>query len=328
MNVVVKCIAGSHLFGTNTINSDTDYKGVYLPEPKDILLGKVKSSINTGTNKTNTKNTSEDVDIEFYSLQKFMKMLAEGQTVALELLWTPEHLIVEKTPLWDEIVSHRYELTHKKVTAFVGYCKTQANKYGVKGSRMAAAKLVVNYLENVAEDYPGIKIGTPSIWNFMFRRFNKTEHIEFGHQKVGEKTIAFMEICGRKYQETIKIQYMLDSLKKLYASYGARAKQAELNEGIDWKALSHAYRVCTQAIELLDTGRMTLPLPINALEVVRAIKLGKLNFNQVRPLLEAKVEQVMEMEKLSHLQLEMNYQKWCEDFIVNKYKELINESRS
>lgn len=37
MKVLVKCVAGSHLFGTNTENSDKDYKGVYIPDADSIL---------------------------------------------------------------------------------------------------------------------------------------------------------------------------------------------------------------------------------------------------------------------------------------------------
>ena len=103
MNIIVKAVAGSHLFGTNTPTSDTDYKGVYMPSKEDILLGRAKSSLNLSTNQTNEKNSSEDEDVEFYSLQKFMKMLDEGQTVALELLWTPDDMIIEESSLWREI---------------------------------------------------------------------------------------------------------------------------------------------------------------------------------------------------------------------------------
>ena len=101
MNIVVKAIAGSHLFGTNTPQSDTDYKGVFIPDAKDILLQRAKKSISTKTGSNESKNTKDDIDVEFYSLQKFMEMLAQGQTVAIELLFTPANMILEKSPLWD-----------------------------------------------------------------------------------------------------------------------------------------------------------------------------------------------------------------------------------
>ena len=42
MNLIVKSIFGSHLYGTNTENSDTDYKGIYLPSKNDCYLNNVK----------------------------------------------------------------------------------------------------------------------------------------------------------------------------------------------------------------------------------------------------------------------------------------------
>lgn len=38
--------------------------------------------------------------------------------------------------------------------------------------------------------------------------------------------------------------------QRLVNEYGQRALQAERNEGIDWKALSHAVRVGREALEL------------------------------------------------------------------------------
>ena len=38
LNIVVKMKFGSHLYGTSTPLSDTDYKAVYIPEARDIIL--------------------------------------------------------------------------------------------------------------------------------------------------------------------------------------------------------------------------------------------------------------------------------------------------
>ena len=217
MKILVKAIAGSHLFGTDTPSSDTDYKGVYLPSAEDILLQKVKKTISIKTNTSGKKNTSEDVDIEYYSLHKYMQMLFEGQTVALELLWTPEDMILEKDPLWDYITSHRDELIHSKVTAFVGYCKTQADKYGVKGSRMAAAKLFIQYLETL-NSYTKLS----EIWEDLTKKFSNIEHINFGlTAKNGEnhEQYRYIEVCNRKHLESVKVEYALQSVVKLYESY-------------------------------------------------------------------------------------------------------------
>lgn len=46
MKILVKAVAGSHLFGTNTEKSDKDFKGVFLPSADDILLGKFDQTVN------------------------------------------------------------------------------------------------------------------------------------------------------------------------------------------------------------------------------------------------------------------------------------------
>jgi predicted nucleotidyltransferase len=320
MNVLVKAIAGSHLFGTNTPASDKDFKGVYLPSSEDILLGTAKSSINIKTNNSGLKNDKDDVDVEFYSLQKFMQMLYEGQTVALELLWTPEDQIISTSPFWEELRSHRTELLHKKVTAFVGYCKTQADKYGVKGSRMGAAKKAIEFWKTRPK-YD--RIGEHEI---EFREeLGDEEHIEFGIQETKMGPIHYVEICNRKFQPTVKVEYALDALNKLYQSYGHRAKQAESNEGIDWKALSHAYRVCCQAIEILQYGKLSLPLRDGEREMVLSIKQSKVPFKELQPRLEMKLAEVLEWQKMSELPAEFDHQKWCKDFVMKVYKEQVNK---
>lgn len=51
MKTIVKTIAGSHLFGLNTENSDTDYKGIYLPSAEQILLSSYPETISQSTGK-------------------------------------------------------------------------------------------------------------------------------------------------------------------------------------------------------------------------------------------------------------------------------------
>ena len=45
LNIILKIKFGSHLYGTNTPESDLGIKGVYLPSAHDILLGRVRKSV-------------------------------------------------------------------------------------------------------------------------------------------------------------------------------------------------------------------------------------------------------------------------------------------
>jgi len=312
VNIIVKAIAGSHLFGTNTPQSDTDYKGVFLPDAKDILLQRAKKSISTKTGSNESKNTKDDVDVEFYSLQKFMEMLAQGQTVAIELLFTPDNMIIDKSPLWDVITDHKEELVHKNVAAFVGYCKTQADKYGVKGSRMGAIKKTLTSISNT----PTVNRRLKEIWEHLYKDLKDVEHIRFYEQD----GLNVIDVCGRKLQETITVDYAWDVLDGIYKSYGHRAKQAETNEGIDWKALSHAYRVCVQAIEILNTGKLTLPINKNQRTYILSIKRGDVPFKLVKTSLENIIDKVSELEKTSTLRSDIDKEKWCDYFVCKHYR--------
>jgi len=69
MNIIVKMKFGSHLYGTDSEDSDLDYKGVFLPSKGEILLGRIPKSYSNSTKKGNEeRNTSDDIDTEIYSL--------------------------------------------------------------------------------------------------------------------------------------------------------------------------------------------------------------------------------------------------------------------
>ncbi len=59
MNILIKTYAGSHLFGTSTPESDTDYKGIYLPSSEQILLGNYPETIQQTTGASDEKNSKE-----------------------------------------------------------------------------------------------------------------------------------------------------------------------------------------------------------------------------------------------------------------------------
>lgn len=90
MTTLVEIKFGSHLYGTSTPASDLDLKAVHLPTARELLLQQVKGVRNDGTKADNTRrNTADDVDRESYALQKYLGLAAEGQTVALDMLFAP-----------------------------------------------------------------------------------------------------------------------------------------------------------------------------------------------------------------------------------------------
>lgn len=339
MNTIVKIRFGSHLYGTNTENSDTDYKGIYLPDMRNVILQSVKKSISVNTKTGNGKNTKDDVDSEMYSLQYFMKMLMDGQTVALDMLFANDENIVETSDIWREICNNREMFIHKNTKAFVGYCRTQAAKYGIKGSRISAIKTATEFISNIMKETKLVKyirddgycwtrqsVREP-VYNKLkdcFEELPVCEHITKYMDNTANQMIY--EVCGRKFQESCELSHVLKCLNEIFNNYGERARKAENNEGIDWKAVSHAFRVCYEIKELLKYHRITFPL--KEAGFIKDIKQGKMHYKKdmIGEKLEALMQEVEDESKKSTLP-EMVEQKVYDDFVVNIYNDVIRNEK-
>ncbi len=298
MRTVMKGYFGSHLYGTSTPESDVDFKEIFVPHPRDILLGTAMNHTNLNTNNTASKNTKDDVDHELYSLKYFFKLAAEGETVALDMLHTPPELVVKSDlpDVWKFIQDNRSRFYTTNMKAYLGYVRKQASKYGVKGSRLAALRGVLAIVNQIPEQWVDYQEGIPDRLRRtkvedIKHRLPENEFCEWvfhNHEKTGPQT--FYTVLGRKYQTTLSLVELKQSLNKLDAEYGERARKAEANEGIDWKALSHAYRAGYQLMEIYQTGDLVFPL--REASIIKLIKAGELPFKEVQELLEDTVDLV------------------------------------
>lgn len=300
---IIRIQHGSHLYGTNTESSDLDFKGVFLPSGRDLLLGTVPKVVDRRIKlSSGLKNEAGDVDDQSYSLQKFIKMVASGDTVGTEILFAPVSAVQEiDADIWSEVIRNRDAFLNKQCKGFVGYCQRQAAKYGIKGSRMAACKGIVELLESILAR-KGItsqtKLADISVELEVFVANHEFSFLMPIAGGAGDP-IMHLEVVDRKVPYTGTIKSAYDIYAKVYANYGARTRQAMDNEGIDWKAVSHAVRVSRQAIELLTSRFITFPRP--DAEQLLAIKQGKLDYNVVAPMLEGLVEEVDLASKASSL---------------------------
>ena len=296
MKNIVKMVFGSQLYGTSNENSDKDFKGIFMPSKEQIFLGKIPKSLSESTKKDiNFKNTADDIDTEMYSLQYFIHLACEGETVALDMLHAPENMLVESSSIWKELVQQRHFFYTKNLKAFVGYARRQASKYGIKGSRLNDAKRVLNYINSVSPG--GLKsmfIKLQNVWSLL----PEGEHIFKHPPDVGG--IRMYEVCGRKIGETASLEYLSSVVTNFYNNYGARAKEAAENKGVDWKAVSHALRAAYQVKQILVQKTVIFPLP--EAEYLRKVKEGKLHYqNEVAPMLDKLIEEVEELSLKSDL---------------------------
>ena len=296
---LVRMRFGSHVYGTNLPSSDIDYKAVFLPALSDLILQRsVKTSRNRSTGDPHTKNSACDVDEEEFSLQGYMRLLCEGQTIAVDMMFTPASFYDGTPhPVWTEIRRCRSAFLSSGVAAFIGYCRQQANKYGVKGSRMAAARDAVELLR----DLPA-RDKLSDHWAAIKSWAHGREHVEIvqrTHKSQPDRPVAHLSVCSRMAPENIAAKDALNIYARLWLRYGERARQAMDNRGIDWKALMHAARVLGEAEELLQTGTVTFPRPDR--EHLLRIRLGELPYKAVAEEIEAGMERLPSLVALSCL---------------------------
>ena len=289
MKIIVKMKFGAHLYGTATPDSDLDYKGIFLPTREELLLGRVPGSRNYSTGKNESRNTKNDIDVEIYSLHYFIKLACDGQTVAMDMLHAPENRILQKSGIWDEIIENRQKFYTKNLKSFIDYARRQASKYGIKGSRINAARAVLAVLKK--ED-PSKKMR--EIWDQLPR-------IEHCYDVAPDPNgLRQYQVCGKSFQESATIGYVIPILEKFYNDYGRRAKLAAANKNIDWKAVSHAIRAAYQTREILTEN--TIAFPLEEADYLRKVKQGELDYLfEVGPKLEALMEEVEHLAATSNL---------------------------
>jgi hypothetical protein len=324
VKTIVRMRFGSHLYGTNTPESDLDIKAIYLPTARDILLQRVKPAVTGHREKAKgEKNTADDTDFEAYSPAKFLNLLSEGQTVALDMLFAPPGAMLE-TPdaIWREMQDLAPRLFSKKTTAFVSYCRQQARKYGVKGERLSAVRLALDGLTEIEANYgSNEKLGAAAAEIAALTETSPLLGVVQLPNPDGSLA-SYFDVAGKKAIFSASIKAARAMTQSLFDEFGARTRAAEANQGVDWKAMSHSVRIARQAIEFLETGRIIFPRPEAA--HLLAIKRGELPYEVVG----AEIEDLLGAVELAAVR--SNLPDDCDptiadDFVMRLYEGIVRE---
>lgn len=316
MNIIFDTQFGSHIYGTSTPASDLDYKGIYMAEWRDIVLKRDKESIVTCTKKDKrdgVRNQAGDIDREYKELRRFISDAISGQTYALDMLYTPQEFWIKTSPMWEELWGQRSKFLSKSMNAFLGYIRQQCGKYAMKGTRMAAVVSTVEFLQTVNP-----KLMLKDVWDMIPKNdFVKLEEYESLVNGQPRKEIM-LSVLEKKFQEKAHVKFILEILSKFYNEFGGRSKMAMSNQGVDWKAISHAYRACYQLLDIAREGKIIFPL--TQAKKVLEIKSGQISYKDViqeeLPLL---MEDAMEAIEKSSLPDQVEKDCW-DEFILKHYE--------
>lgn len=315
VNILFKTLFGSHLYGTDTEKSDKDYKGIFLASLDDIILKQDKHVIYdcTKNSAAGYRNSPDDIDIEYKELREFLREAMAGQTYALDMLFSNKALWITNSPEWEFIIQNRSKLLSKNVQPFLGYIRQQTAKYGLKGARLAELQRVLKYFEQLPEkDLIGDHIKGLELSEFV-RVYEVTNERPNGLPALTE---TYLKVLGKKFQLKTQIQHIIRPLRKFDEEYGGRSRMAAKNEGVDWKAVSHAFRCSYQLIELATHQEIVFPL--KEAEFLKQVKTGQIPWLELQDKLTELMDKSFKALESSPLPKEPDKEFWHK-FIIQTY---------
>jgi hypothetical protein len=331
------CLYGSHLFGTNTPQSDRDEKHIVLPALDTLLIGRTPKTVVSKTNtRENTRNTKDDVDIETIPVQVFARDFTEGQTYALELAFAVDgtHAEQRATPGFKSFCTElRTQFLSANLRAMMGYAVNQANLYSFKGERLNALRAAHAALAAAQRAQPdGESLGEVAehaafteVAIAFPNYFRRSEYDIGGARLRGcfillEKTLPF----------SITIAQANHVLTTLENKYGTRAEEASVTN-IDWKAFMHALRIVDEGIELLRAHRITLPHSPEAAAHLLQVRRGEIAIETLREALHAKLDTLKQLEAQSTLPImdaarKIEFERWLAVWMRRLYRLKISKT--
>ncbi len=157
--VILSGVVGSRAYGTFTVDSDTDVKGIAVPPIENVLGMRGWEGVHGSTAANNTRSGPGDVDTVIYELRKWAHLAAKGNPNILELLWLPEYQVRLNAGQW--LIDNRQLFVSKDAgRACLGYMRSQVQALnGMRNKRTNRPELVHKHGYDTKYAYEAIKIG-------------------------------------------------------------------------------------------------------------------------------------------------------------------------
>lgn len=287
---IFRCVFGSRLFGTETPDSDEDYRSVVLPSREEILLGRPEWSREVESR--DRANVAGDVDLTETSVQAFLRLLGKGEVTSIETLFAPP--IVEG-PEWGIIRDNRHRLVSRNVSRFVGFSKSQISRFGTRGQDVAAIMEVLRIIPEGRETVSA----RPDVTRDLEALASVNGSVVISHHPE-QPGVPVLTIAGRSAQLTQTSDRVRSVFQTVIDRAGARTLAAAgTTSKSDFKGMYHAFRILMEARELLNTGELRFPL--SGAPLLREVRSGEYSIDRCVGMCEEAVAEVREAEKVTEL---------------------------
>lgn len=271
---IFRCIAGSNAYGTNTEESDIDYRGIFITPPI-YLLG--------FDNVEQVEDGKEDDTL--FEIRKYVKLASECNPNILELLFVDERHIIYRDKFYDKLRNNRNLFLSKRVKhTFTGYARAQAHKI----------ELHRRYLLNPSDHKPareefGLEEST------LISAENRNALISLPEEFVREEIKDYVR---REKQYHEKLQEW-DSYQEWKEKRNPKRAALEARSGYDTKHAMHLVRLINMGEEILTTGTLTVFRPER--EELKAVRDGAWKYDQLKEYVDSIDSRMESIEKESKL---------------------------
>ena len=341
---------GSHLYGTNTENSDLDFRGVYIPTINDLILHKDKDEINEELtlfeirdeyNKNPVIYTKEPktlisswhlkqikVDIKIFSLQKFIKLCSKADTNALDLLFSynPERkdiqqYVYNKEQYYENgILAHPYIpfreflINRGKLinTDRLESPITYAFKQATKYSLKGTRRNTILQILDKCKLLSDLHTVEDLTELLLNGNFIDGKHVRIDELDNKGKIEKYLYICGVQHQFNLTLDKFKQRLQDKIDKEYTSQRTIDAADGNDWKALSHAIRILFEIKQLLEI--QTIQFPVDP--IVKQIKLGQISREDIDNLFDNTFQDIMEQIKQNKLNWKYDEEFW-NDFLLS-----------
>jgi uncharacterized protein len=320
--ILFECISGSRAYGTDTPQSDTDIRGVFVVPQADLYGFGYVEQVNDARN-----------DVVFYELRRFVELLGKNNPNMLELLCAPPDCVLHRNPLMDRLTPDLF-LSKLCRDTFAGYAISQIKK--ARGLN----KKIMNPMDRERKSllhfcYVLVGQGSQPLLDWLQKQDQQAEQcglVSIGHARdtyalfydptgslgyrgivqpgddvtevsvssipKGEEPVAYLYVNHDGYSSHCKDyrQYWEWVEKRNEARY-----QNTLDHGknYDAKNMMHTFRLLDMAAEILATGQVIVRRP-NRAELLQ-IRSGAFEYEELIARAEQKVTEIDELARQSTL---------------------------
>jgi len=117
--IIYDCIIGSQCYGTQTPESDIDYKKIFIADREELF----------GLRQFYTQQINITKDDAAFEVGRFLELIANGNPTCLELLYVQDSLVIQTSDAFEYIKQYRDQfITKRSVKAYAGYAEEQLSK--------------------------------------------------------------------------------------------------------------------------------------------------------------------------------------------------------